>query len=58
MALQTKLEMAQECIISEDANKCIAFFPCAHLLLCESMTVLVCPNYDGEIKELRRMYGQ
>lgn len=55
--LQLNLERMKECVVCEDADKCIALFPCSHLVLCDACKDLVneCPICRGKIDERRKI---
>mmetsp|Transcript_20488 Transcript_20488/g.44270 ORF Transcript_20488/g.44270 Transcript_20488/m.44270 type:complete len:128 (+) Transcript_20488:2-385(+) len=58
-ALKNSLEDMKECIACQDADKCIALFPCSHLVLCATCgkdeRIVTCPMCRGVIEERREV---
>ena len=56
--LQLHLERKKECVICQDADKCVALFPCNHLALCAECQHLVdeCPICREKIEEKKTLF--
>lgn len=52
-AHQLNLDRMKECVVCQDADRCVALFPCSHLALCAACQYLVedCPIRREEIEE-------
>ena len=54
-AHQLRFDRMKECVVCQDADRCVALFPCSHLALCAACQNLVevCPICREKIKERR-----
>ena len=52
-AHQLNFDRMKECVVCQDADRCVALFPCSHLALCAGCQNLVedCPICRGKIEE-------
>ena len=52
-AHQLNLDRMKECVVCQDADRCVALFPCSHLALCAACQYLVkdCPLCREKIEE-------